>query len=86
MTTSPGESDNSPQSEEAAGYIDDSQLPEDLRPDAEGLTAEDRVGGGVEGENATEPTGEVPEPQGQPAQAPPPETTDGGTGVSEPTG
>lgn len=78
MTTSPGDSESSDQSAETAGYIDDSQLPEDLRPDTEGLTDEDRVGGGPDGDNAVEPTG-------QPAQAPAPETTDGDTSVSEPT-
>lgn len=86
MTTSPGEPETGQQSEETAGYIDDSQLPEDLRPDAEGLTSEDRVGGGSDGDNAAEPMGEAPEPKGQPAQVPPPETTDGESGVSEPTG
>lgn len=60
MTTSSGESDSSQQSEEAAGYVDDSQLPEDLRPDAEGLTSEDRVGGGPDGDNAAEPMGKPP--------------------------
>lgn len=78
MTTSPGDSESSDQSAETAGYIDDSQLPEDLRPDAEGLTDQDRVGGGPDGDNAVEP-------MGQPTQAPPPETTDGDTSVSEPT-
>lgn len=77
MTTSSGESESSPQSEEAAGYIDDSQLPEDLRPDAEGLTTEDRVGGGADGENAAEPMGDTAEPlEGS--------TTDD-SGISEPT-
>lgn len=78
MTTSPSEQEGSTPDAEAAGYVDDSQLPEDLRPDAEGLTNEDRVGGGPDGDNAVEP-------MGQPAQAPPPETTDGESGVSEPT-
>ena len=84
MTTSPGEQENSDQSTESAGYIDDSQLPEDLRPDAEGLTPEDRVGGGPDGDNAAGPTGQVAEPlDGSTTDQA--ETTDGDTGVSEPT-
>ncbi len=84
MTTSPNEHQDSEQSSEP-GRIDDSQLPEDLRPDAEGLTDEDRVGGGPDGDNAAGPTGQVAEPlEGStPEQS---ATTDGETGVSEPTG
>lgn len=79
-TSGNGDADSSP-----TGRIDDDQLPEDLRPDAEGLTNEDRVGGGPDGDNAAAPTGQVAEPlEGStPEQA---DTLDGDNGVSEPTG
>jgi hypothetical protein len=61
-----------------AGYIDDSQLPEELRPDAEGMD------GGGAGERpsladgATEETGNLPDSS--------PASPDGVSDVSEPTG
>ncbi len=66
-----------------AGSIDDSQLPEDLRPDAEGLTGGDDVSGEggrkdqTLGEGATEQAGQLPEPAAQ--------TPDDASGVAEPT-
>ncbi len=58
------------------GYIDDSQLPEDLRPDAEGLTGDENVGGQTLAEGATPDTDQLPDPS-QPSSG-------DATGVSEP--
>lgn len=60
------------------GLIDDSQLPEELRPDAEGMAGDDP---GSEGrtlaDGATEEAGQLPDSS--------PPSPDGGSDVSEPT-
>jgi hypothetical protein len=61
-----------------AGYIDDSQLPEELRPDAEGLGETDSKQQPSLGEGATENVGQSSEAS--------PSAPDGESDVSEPTG
>ncbi len=45
-----------------AGYIDDDQLPEELRPDAEGMSESDGSGERTLGEGATEDADQPPDP------------------------
>lgn len=54
-----------------AGYIDDDQLSEELRPDAEGMTESDGSGERTLAEGATQDTGQLPDPaQSSPADQP----------------
>ena len=71
MTTTPNDDDAS-----AAGYIDDSQLPEDLRPDAEDTGRGDRAVDPAATAGDLE-AGQVPEPSER--------TPDDEPDVSEPT-
>jgi hypothetical protein len=59
------------------GYIDDSQLPEELRPDAEGMGHGDSTSQPSLGDGATEEVGQSPEAS--------PSTGDDESDVSEPT-
>jgi hypothetical protein len=61
-----------------AGYIDDSQLPEELRPDAEGMEGGGAGDGRSLAEGATEEAGQLPDSS--------PSSPDGVSDVSEPTG